>query len=66
MEEKLRQARNEYYRNRRKNMTEEQRAKERERHRIYMREYRKKNPDKVLEYRDRFWRKYAEREGTEG
>lgn len=66
MDEKMRLARNEYYANRRQNMTEEQREAEKERRRLYMREWRKKNPDKVAEYMSRFWRKYAEREGTEG
>lgn len=66
MDEKMRLARNEYYTNRRRNMTEEQREQERERHRLYMRKWRADHPEKVLEYRDRFWQKRADKEGTEG
>lgn len=61
MDEKLRQARNEYYRNRRQNMTEEERAKEREHHRLYMREWRKKNPEKAAKNMENFWKNYADK-----
>ena len=53
--DKAKEAKKEYYRNYRKNMSPEAKEKEKE----YNREWRRKNPDKVKSYNESHWEKRA-------